>query len=82
MASCSESFQPGIFTLNVVSNLEQSSAENSGRAAGVGNFLLETGSMDYFKPAHQLYERFGFVKCGPFADYKLDPNSVFMTREL
>jgi hypothetical protein len=31
MASCSESFQPGIFILNVVSNLEQSSAENSGR---------------------------------------------------
>lgn len=43
---------------------------------------LETGSMDYFKPAHKLYESFGFVRGEPFADYKLDPNSVFMTKEL
>ena len=32
MASCSESLQPDIFILNVVSNLEQSNAENSRRA--------------------------------------------------
>ena len=43
---------------------------------------LETGSMDAFAPARALYERFGFVYCGPFADYVLDPNSVFMRREL
>lgn len=43
---------------------------------------LETGSMDYFKPAHKLYSRFGF-KCGePFADYIEDPNSVFMTIDM
>ena len=41
---------------------------------------LETGSMDAFAPAHNLYARFGFTKCGPFADYVEDPNSVFMTR--
>ncbi len=43
---------------------------------------LETGSMDAFAPARALYKRFGFVYCGPFADYVLDPNSVFMRREL
>lgn len=43
---------------------------------------LETGSMDAFAPARSLYTRFGFEYCGPFADYKEDPNSVFMTREL
>ncbi len=43
---------------------------------------LETGSMDYFKPAHKLYERFGFKPTGPFADYKIDPNSKFFTKEL
>ncbi len=43
---------------------------------------LETGSMDYFKPAHQLYKSFGFEPTGPFADYKLDPNSLFFTKEL
>lgn len=43
---------------------------------------LETGSMAYFEPARELYARFGFVPCGPFADYKEDPNSVFMTKDL
>ena len=43
---------------------------------------LETGSMDAFAPAHNLYSRFGFKECGPFADYTEDPNSLFMTKEL
>jgi putative acetyltransferase len=43
---------------------------------------LETGSMDAFAAARALYSRFGFVICGPFGDYVLDPNSVFMTFEL
>jgi putative acetyltransferase len=43
---------------------------------------LETGSMDAFAPARALYTRFGFGYCGPFANYALDPNSVFMFREL
>ena len=43
---------------------------------------LETGSMDAFAPAHNLYVRFGFKECGPFADYTEDPNSLFMTKEL
>jgi putative acetyltransferase len=43
---------------------------------------LETGSMEAFAPARSLYSRFGFQRCGPFADYVEDPNSVFMTREL
>jgi putative acetyltransferase len=43
---------------------------------------LETGSMDVFIPAHNLYAKFGFTVCGPFSDYIEDPNSVFMTKEL
>jgi putative acetyltransferase len=43
---------------------------------------LETGSMDAFAPARDLYARFGFQPCGPFADYVEDPNSVFMTLDL
>ena len=43
---------------------------------------LETGSMAAFAPARELYARFGFEPCGPFADYVEDPNSVFMTRTL
>ncbi|MCY7294970.1 GNAT family N-acetyltransferase [Alteromonas sp. a30] len=40
---------------------------------------LETGIEDYFAPARALYRKFGFTECAPFAQYKLDPNSVFMT---
>jgi len=43
---------------------------------------LETGSMAAFAPARNLYTRFGFLPCGPFADYTDDPNSAYMTREL
>ena len=43
---------------------------------------LETGSADAFVPAQRLYQSFGFEYCGPFDDYKEDPNSVFMTLRL
>lgn len=43
---------------------------------------LETGSMNAFEPAHQLYASFGFSFCPPFGDYVDDPNSVFMTKVL
>ena len=43
---------------------------------------LETGSMDAFAPARNLYAKFGFRSCGPFGEYVEDPNSVFMTKEL
>jgi len=43
---------------------------------------LETGSGQAFAPAQRLYESFGFERCGPFADYRDDPNSVFMTLRL
>jgi putative acetyltransferase len=43
----------------------------------VGAVYLETGTQDYFAPARRLYERAGFVECGPFADYSLDPYSAY-----
>jgi putative acetyltransferase len=43
---------------------------------------LETGSMEAFAAARNLYASFGFEECEPFGDYVLDPYSVFMTREL
>ena len=43
---------------------------------------LETGSGEAFAPAQSLYTRFGFRPRDPFADYVLDPYSVFMTLEL
>jgi putative acetyltransferase len=52
------------------------------RSRGVRRLSLETGSFAFFAPARALYARHGFEECGPFADYKLDPNSTFMTRQI
>lgn len=49
---------------------------------GYQRLSLETGSMAAFAPARKLYEKHGFTFCAPFADYRLDPNSTFMTREI
>ncbi|MGL6162571.1 GNAT family N-acetyltransferase [Microbulbifer sp.] len=52
------------------------------RSRGYRRLSLETGSMAAFEPARRLYASFGFEYCEPFADYREDPNSVFMTRKL
>lgn len=49
---------------------------------GYTRLSLETGSQAFFEPARRLYAKFGFEECYPFADYTLDPNSVFMTRDM
>jgi putative acetyltransferase len=54
----------------------------SARAAGLRRLSLETGTWPYFAPARALYLRHGFVECPPFGDYRLDPNSVFLTLDL
>lgn len=52
------------------------------RRMGFTRLSLETGSGEFFLPARRLYERFGFEYCEPFADYRPDPLSVFLTRKL
>jgi putative acetyltransferase len=49
---------------------------------GMTRLSLETGSWPYFAAARQLYARHGFTVCQPFADYREDPNSVFLTLRL
>jgi putative acetyltransferase len=53
--------------------------------AGKRNYhtlYLETGTVDFFIPAIELYKRFGFEECAPFANYVLDPFSLFMKKKL
>jgi putative acetyltransferase len=52
------------------------------RVRGYRRLSLETGAMAAFASARSLYARFGFAECPPFGNYRLDPNSVFMTLEL
>lgn len=66
----------GVATLMIRHILEDARARN------LGHVFLETGTEDYFAPARRLYARYGFTECPPFADYVLDPNSVFMELRL
>ncbi|MBY5926324.1 MULTISPECIES: GNAT family N-acetyltransferase [unclassified Halomonas] len=52
------------------------------RQRGYRRLSLETGSQPGFAPARRFYAQHGFVICAPFADYVVDPNSVYMTLEL
>ncbi len=56
--------------------------ESAARAEGIRRLSLETGSTPPFAAALRLYASEGFVNCGPFADYALDPFSVFMSKLL
>ena len=52
------------------------------RSRGYTRLSLETGAQDHFAPARTFYERHGFDYGEPFADYRADPASVFMSRAL
>lgn len=52
------------------------------RAAGMKRLSLETGNTEQFAAANRLYEREGFERCGPFADYTTSPFTRFLTRSL
>ena len=52
------------------------------RARGYTRLSLETGAQPAFESARTLYADHGFLPTGPFGDYREDPNSTFMTREL
>ena len=40
---------------------------------------LETGSGNFFTPARKLFKKCGFKVCKPFAHYKDDENSCYMS---
>jgi putative acetyltransferase len=52
------------------------------RARGYARVSLETGTMDAFAPARDLYVAVGFTRCAPFGDYTDNPHSVCMTLRL
>jgi putative acetyltransferase len=56
--------------------------EVAARDRGIRQISLETGPHAPFAAALKLYQSEGFVVCGPFADYVLDPCSLFMTKHL
>ena len=43
---------------------------------------IETGSGNFFKSARELFKKFGFEPCEPFAHYKEAPNSCYYTKNI
>ena len=76
MRTKSEFRRRGVATMLLRTLIEEASRR------GYRRLSLETGSMSEFNAAHKLYEQFNFEKCGPFANYRDDPNSLFMTKEI
>ena len=48
----------------------------------ISKLSIETGAGDFFVPARNLFSKFGFKSCPPFAHYKDDPNSCYYTLDL
>ena len=41
---------------------------------------IETGAGKFFKPARKLFKKCNFTSCKPFAHYKIDKNSIYLSK--
>ncbi len=53
---------------------------NEAKKLNIKRLSIETGAGDFFIPARKLFKRSGFTECEPFAHYKKDVNSVYLTK--
>ena len=63
--------------INVINHLI-----NEAKKLNIKKLSIETGAGQFFKPARKLFEQCGFEKCDPFAHYKEDVNSVYLTKSI
>ena len=52
------------------------------RKLNLKRISIETGSGKFFEPARKLFKKCHFKPCGPFAHYKIDPNSLYYTKQI
>jgi len=60
--------------INVINHLI-----NEAKKLKIKRLSIETGAGDFFIPARKLFKKAGFIECEPFAHYKEDINSVYLT---
>ena len=53
---------------------------NKARGLNIKRLSIETGAGQFFKPARKLFEKCQFKPCKPFAHYKDDKNSIYLTK--
>ena len=61
--------------INVINHLI-----NEAKKLHINRLSIETGAGDFFIPARKLFKKCGFETCKPFAHYKEDINSVYLTK--
>ena len=61
--------------INVINHLI-----NEAKKLNINRLSIETGAGDFFIPARKLFKKCGFEICKPFAHYKEDVNSVYLTK--
>ena len=61
--------------INVINHLI-----NEAKKLNINKLSIETGAGDFFIPARKLFKKTGFTVCEPFAHYKEDINSVYLTK--
>ena len=62
-------------SINVINHLI-----NEAKKLNINRLSIETGAGDFFIPARKLFKQCGFETCEPFAHYKKDVNSVYLTK--
>tara|TARA_Y100000992_G_scaffold291377_1_gene247739 strand:+ start:830 stop:1297 length:468 start_codon:yes stop_codon:yes gene_type:complete len=53
---------------------------NEAKKLGIKKISIETGAGEFFLPARKLFNSCGFKPCSPFAHYKQDANSLYLTK--
>ena len=72
-----DSFRKMGYGINVINHLIYEA-----KKLNITRLSIETGAGDFFKPARKLFKKCGFENCEPFAHYKEDINSVYLTKLL
>ena len=53
---------------------------NEAKKLEIKRISLETGAGKFFEPARKLFKKCNFKACEPFAHYKTDINSLYLTK--
>ena len=70
-----DNFRNKGYGVNVINHLI-----NEAKKLKVKKLSIETGAGDFFLPARKLFKKCKFEECQPFAHYKEDVNSVYLTK--
>ena len=70
-----DNFRNKGYGINVINHLI-----NEAKKLKIKKISIETGAGDFFLPARKLFKKCKFEECQPFAHYKKDVNSVYLTK--